>query len=97
MSKRSNRPRDDFDEFALFSDPDFDTEAFIEFMARGCANREERTARQRVDDWSEVKWLQDQLYDLDDTRDWNDTHDRDDWNDGNDGNDWNSDEEIEWH
>jgi len=88
MSKGSNRPQDDCDEFAPFSDPDFELEAFIEFMAVGCADREGRTARQKVDDVSEVKRLRDQLYDRDYRHDMDDC----DW-------DWDEDEdeEIEWH
>ena len=71
MSKPKDQPSDDFDDFELFSDPDFDAEGFIEAMDEGPTGPAERigSVRERLEARREARWLREQIADWDD---WND-------------------------
>jgi hypothetical protein len=71
MAKPKDQPADDFDDFELFSDPDFDADGFIDAMdddSMGISTPME-TVRDRLEARREARWLKEQLADWDD---WND-------------------------
>lgn len=72
MSKPKNRFGGGFgfDDFELFNDPDFELETFLDSM-EGSTRPRRRTARERLEDWRESRWLRQQL------SDWPDWSDRD--------------------
>jgi len=71
MSKPKDRSSDDFDDFEVFSDPDFDADDFIDAMDVDSVGPADAvgTVRERLDARREARWLREQLADW---NDWND-------------------------
>jgi hypothetical protein len=71
MAKPKDQSSDDFDDFELFSDPDFDPDGFIQAMDDGSVVSAEPkgSVRERLEARREARWLREQLSDWDD---WND-------------------------